>query len=139
MRLILILSILLSALLAQEHAFAFKEKKGVFVFFTRTDTAAKQPLSTTGKKEHTYYKNGAVSEMTRYVTDDRIQIAFSGTVDIAAFEKKYALKRIVTLRKNIYVFENHSTLDDVELCSQLWEEKNIEYARPLFKSKKRLQ
>lgn len=139
MKTILILSLVLISLFAQEEAYAYKEKKDHFVYFVKLPEDSKQLQSATGKKEQTYYKNGVISEAARYITDDQIQVAFTNSPDLAAFEKRFSLKHIATLRKNVHIFENLSTLDDVELCSQLWEEKNIEYARPLFKSKKRLQ
>lgn len=138
MRLLLSLTLFISSLFAQGEAFAYKEKKGHFVYFVKLP-AGKQPQSTAGKKEHVYYKNGAVTEAAKFITDDRIQVAFATAPDLAAFEKKFSLRRIASLSKTVHIFENRSDLDDVELCSRLWEETNIEYARPIFKSKKRLQ
>jgi hypothetical protein len=135
---LLILALLPLFLFSQERAFAYKEKKNHFVFFVKKETE-KAIQTPSGKKEQSYYKNGAISEAARFVTDDRIQIAFSTAPDLALFEKTFNLKRIATLRKNIHIFENRSSLDDVELCAKLWEEAGIEYARPLFKNKKRLQ
>ena len=139
MKLLLILLTLLSTLAAQGEAYAYKEKKGHFAYFVKLPKEAKQVQSTTGRKEVVYYKNGAITEAAKYVTDDRIQVAFSQTPDLDAFGTKFSLTPLVRLGENVYVFENRSGLDDVELCAKLWEEAGIEYARPIFKNKKRLQ
>ena len=89
MKLMLIFVFLLTSLTAQGEAFAYKEKKGHFAYFVKLPQADKQVQSTTGKKEVVYYKNGAISEAAKYVTNDRIQIAFSGSHDIGAFEKRF--------------------------------------------------
>ncbi len=139
MKMFLLMTLLLSSLSAQETAFAFKEKPGHFVYFVKGEEAGKSLQQTAGKKEVTYYKNGVISDRSRFVTNDRIQIAFSATPDITQFEQEFSLKRIAILKKNLMIFENHSDFDDVELCSKLWEEPGIDYARPLFKNKKRVQ
>ena len=139
MRLILFLALLLSPLLSQGDAYAYKETKNHFVYFVKLADVGKAPQSTTGEKAYTYYKNGVISDTTRYVTDDRIQVAFAQPADLTVFEQKFSLKRIASLSPTVHIFENRSLLDDVELCSQLWEEEGIEYARPLFKNKKRPQ
>lgn len=139
MKLLLILLTLIGSLAAQGEAYAYKEKKGHFVYFVKLPHDGKQVQSTSGKKEVVYYKNGVISERARYVTDDTIQVAFSDVPDLASFEAKFSLKRIAGLAKNVHIFKNNSDLDDVQLCAKLWEEPGIEYARPLFKSKKRLR
>ena len=139
MKFFVILILFFATLNAQGEAFAFKEKKGHFAYFVKLPQEAKQTQNVSGKKEVVYYKNGAITEAARFVTDDRIQIAFSTTPDLAEFEAKFALRPLIKIGKNVYVFENRSDTDDVALCGKLWEETGIEYARPLFKNKKRLQ
>lgn len=139
MKLLLSLLILFIPLFAQGEAYAYKEKKGHFAYFVKFPKDSKQLQRTAGKKAVVYYKNGTITEAARYVTNDRVQIAFSQTPDLDAFGTKFSLAPLVRLGKNVYVFENRSELDDVELCAKLWEEAGILYARPVFKSKKKLQ
>ena len=71
------------------------------------------------------------------ITTGSIIVSFTGAVDIDAFAAKYQLAngRELSQMFVIWVFDNHSELDDLHLCAKIGaEEPSIRYAKPDFQA-----
>lgn len=133
-RLVVILSLVhFFASFAFGEIYAFKDAKDRFVYF---EESSEKP---TDKNQKIYYKYASKSSSMRFETTGFIQVSFENSADAEEFATKNSLKDSKSIEKNIYIFKNNSSFDDVILCSKLWEQTGVVYARPLFKSKKRLQ
>jgi len=116
--------------------YAIKDRKERFVYFS---TPEQKSVESAKEKERVYYKYGIISEEMKFVTTGYIQVAFEKDVDIESFAVQNGLEIEREIRKKIYIFKNSSQYDDVQICSFLWEKEGVEYARPLFKSRKKLK
>ena len=94
----------------------------------------------TFNKFATYYRYGIKDDANKFTTTGYLIVRLEKNSDLSKFEKyKLVFVKNISKELNSYKVQNLSTLDDVELCAELMNEKRVIWAKPMFKSKKRLQ
>jgi hypothetical protein len=87
-------------------------------------------------KNNIYYKNGIISNKTRYYDTRKIYVSFGGSRDLTEFCQKYNLKFLKITNKKFYtaLFELQNNIDIITLCSKINVNENIRYAKPHWKT-----
>jgi len=88
-----------------------------------------------------YYKNGIISDKTRYEDTRKIYVSFKDENNLEQFARKYDLKILkITNRKfHTVLFEMQNKNDVIALCTLINKNKNVRYAKPHWKAPRYLK